>query len=68
MKPITMDTLEQLRSAYCADAKAKVVRNALTKNDITLISRSFEAENSNPHIFTIDLKTMPATAQMASGR
>ena len=68
MKSITIELLDDLRTSYCADAKARVVRNALTKNDISTISRSFEAENSNPNIFSIDLKTMPVTAQMQSGR
>lgn len=68
MKSITIELLDDLRTSYCADAKARVVRNALTKNDISTISRSFEAENSNPSIFSIDLKTMPVTSQLQSGR
>ena len=68
MKSITLDELAAMREDYSKDAKARVVRNALTKNDINTISRSFEAENRNPNIFTIDLKTMSATAQMQSGR
>lgn len=68
MKSISLDALSQMRETYCADAKARVVRNALTKNDIGVISRSFEAENSNPNIFSIDIKTMSATSQMQSGR
>ncbi len=68
MKPITAESLLAMRESYSADPKARVVRNALVKNDLTTISRSFEAENRNPDIFTIDLKTMPVTAQMQSGR
>jgi bleomycin hydrolase len=62
------EKLNALRLEYLADEKARVVRNALTKNDLAQISRRFEAENANPNIFTIDIKTMSATAQNQSGR
>lgn len=68
MKPISKETLNEIREAYLKDEKARVVRNALTKNDISTISRSFEAVCSNPSVFSIDLKTMPVTNQMQSGR
>ncbi|MBQ9823791.1 MAG: C1 family peptidase [Solobacterium sp.] len=62
------EKLNALRDGYLAGEKARVVRNALTKNDLASISRRFEAENANPNIFTIDIKTMSATAQNQSGR
>lgn len=65
---LTNEKLTALREDYSQDIKARVVRNALTKNDLAAISRVFEAENANPNIFTIDLKTMSATAQNQSGR
>ena len=68
MEPITTAEIEALREAYVKDEKARVVRNALTKNDLNMISRVFEAEAANPFIFSIDIKTMSATNQMASGR
>ena len=68
MKPITAEQLSNLRESYLEDGKARVVRNALTKNDIASISRVFEAECANPNLFSINLKTMPVTNQEASGR
>lgn len=68
MKEISIETLNNMRETYLKSDKARVVRNALTKNDITTISRSFEAVCENPSVFSIDLKTMPVTNQMASGR
>ena len=57
-----------LRSNYLADDKARVVRNALTKNDVDNISRSFSSLCDNPFVFSIDIKTMPCTNQKKSGR
>ena len=68
MEEISSTLLNELRTNYEADAKARVVRNALTKNDLNTISRVFDAECHNPDIFSVDLKTMKATNQMQSGR
>ena len=68
MKAINMDQLKDIRTQYEADRTKRIVRNALTKNDISTVSRVFEAEAANPNIFSINLKTMSATNQMASGR
>ena len=65
---ITAEVLAGLRSGYLADEKARVVRNALTRNDIAAISRRLEAEADNANLFSIDLETMPATNQLRSGR
>lgn len=68
MKAITKQDLTSLRKAYLADNTSRIVRNAIRENDITKISRVFEAENANPDLFSIDLETMPVTSQLASGR
>ena len=68
MKSVTADQLAAMRETYLADTKARVVRNALTKNDLSSVSRVFDAEAANPNLFSIDLKTMPVTNQQASGR
>lgn len=68
MNEITSSMLNELRENYEKDEKARVVRNALTKNDIGTISRRLEGTADNPNIFSIDLKTMPVTNQMQSGR
>lgn len=68
MKEIRIDEMDAIRAEYEADAKKRVVRNALTKNDVSTISRVFEAEAANPNIFNVEVKTMSATNQMQSGR
>lgn len=68
MNEITGSMLHELRENYEKDEKARVVRNALTKNDIGSISRRLEGTADNPDIFSIDLKTMPVTNQLQSGR
>ena len=68
MKPIKYEELERMNEAYLKDPKARVVRHAVMKNDIDQIARVFEAEADNPNFFSIDIKTMPVTNQMASGR
>ena len=68
MKPVNPEDLAAMRQDYLQDAKARVVRNALTRNDVTQISRVFEAQVRNPNLFSVDLKTMKATNQKKSGR
>lgn len=68
MKSISAKDLAGMRSTYAKNEKARVVRNALTKNDISTISRVFEAEAANPNVFSINIKTMTATNQKQSGR
>ncbi|MCR5795775.1 MAG: C1 family peptidase [Solobacterium sp.] len=68
MKTITLEALGEIRADYLKDEKARVVRNALTRNDINTISRVFEAENASPFMFSKDIKTMTATSQEQSGR
>lgn len=68
MKPIELSELETLRKDYLNDTKARVVRNALTNNDISTISNVFEATIDNPNLFSIDIETLPVTNQQASGR
>ncbi len=65
LSPALIDTL---RTEYLSNEKARVVRNALTNNDVTQISRSFDAVCDNPNVFSLEIKTMPVTNQMASGR
>ena len=68
MESIKTADLAKMNSAYLADEKARVVRNALTVNDLGTVSRVFTADQQNPNLFSIDIKTMPVTNQMKSGR
>ncbi len=68
MKEISIKELESMNEAYLKNEKARVVRNALTVNDLAGISRVFESAAANPNYFSIDIKTLPVTNQMHSGR
>ena len=68
MESIKTADLAKMNSAYLADEKARVVRNALTVNDLGTVSRVYTADQQNPNLFSIDIKTMPVTNQMKSGR
>lgn len=68
MKAILPKELAGMRKAYLENEKARIVRNALTSNDIAKISNVFEATMENPNLFSIDIPTMPVTNQMNSGR
>lgn len=68
MQNIQLNEIDTLRSEYLENDKARVVRHALTENDIALISRSLGSKVNNPNFFSIDLKTMPVTNQLQSGR
>ena len=68
MNAIDTNKLDAMYDAIVQDPKARVVRNACTKNDISTVSRCFEAECANPPVFSIDNKTMPAVSQEQSGR
>ena len=68
MQAIKKTELQKMRENYLQNEKARVVRNALTNNDINSISNVLEAYENNPNIFSIDIETMPVTNQMQSGR
>ncbi len=68
MKSINPEELSAMKESYLKDDKARVVRNALFMNDLGSISRDFQSVSENPNIFSIDIKTMPATNQQKSGR
>ena len=68
MKSITRQDLNALRKNYLADDVSRIVRNALTDRDLETAASVFEAKNANPNIFSVEIETMPATNQKASGR
>ena len=68
MSSIRLQDIKKLRKNFVNNEKARIVSNALTKNDVSTISRVFQAEVDNPNIFSIDIKTMKVTNQMSSGR
>jgi len=68
MKAIDLKEIEGMREEYLQDNQARILRNALTLNDISKISRVFDGKRNNPNLFSVDLKTMKVTNQMQSGR
>ncbi len=68
MSAVSAADLDRMKKTYLQNEKARVVRNALTTNDIASISRVLEASAASPNMFSIDIKTMPVTNQMQSGR
>lgn len=65
---ISEKKLNELNKNYLNDNEARIVRNALTENDIHKISKRFESKIDNPNLFSIDIKTLPVTNQERSGR
>ena len=65
---ISNKKLNELNENYLADDTNRIIRNALCENDVATISKRLEAKADNPNFFSIDLKTLPVTNQMASGR
>lgn len=68
MEQLKLEELNSMRESYLQDGKARVVRNALTNNDVNTISCVFEAKQDNPNLFSINIDTLPVTNQLQSGR
>ena len=60
--------LAELNKEYLGNNTHRIVRNALSENDIGLISKRLEGKIDNPNLFSIDIKTLPVNDQMHSGR
>ena len=58
MSAVSAADLDRMKKTYLQNEKARVVRNALTTNDIASISRVLEASAASPNMFSIDIKTM----------
>ena len=68
MKNITIDQLNSFQSDYLKDPVQRAVRRALYQAPLFQAASSQENEASMQHHFSIDIKTMDATSQGASGR
>ena len=68
MQDIKLETLEKQLKEYEADKKNTIIRHALVNNSIREISVSQDAIKDYDFNFSIDIKTMSATNQKASGR
>lgn len=68
MKPITLKTLTQLDQSYLEDTHQKAMRRALARTPIDQIAYVTESELNTQFRFSIDIETLPATNQKASGR
>ena len=67
-REISLRKIEEMNKKYLADDRQRIVRNALTDNPIGKISKRPEGKSENPNLFSIDIKTLPVTDQMQSGR
>ena len=68
MEQLSKEYLDSLLSKYNADKKNDVVRHALTKSDIDILSSNQDTIKDMDFNFDINVKTMKATNQKASGR
>ncbi len=68
MNAISEEDLLKMEEDYTSNEKARVVRKALYKNDVATISRVMEADSNTQNVFSIDIKTMNVSNQLASGR
>ena len=68
LEAISPKTVTKLNESYLKDERSHIIRNALTENSIAKISRPLEGRSENPNLFSIDIKTLPVTDQMRSGR
>ena len=68
MEPIKKEVLETLLKDYKKDEKNTVVRHALVKNSIYAVASSQDEIKDMDFNFDINIKTLPAANQKASGR
>ena len=65
---ISCDTLKQYEENYRNDNHYKLLTQVLSKTDINNLSYNTQAQVPNPHMFSIDIKTMKALNQHGTGR
>ena len=63
-----MDAIKKEKLQKVNDEKNKILRHALSKNSLYAITTSQDAEPEMDFNFDINIKTMTATNQKASGR
>ncbi|MFA6842967.1 MAG: C1 family peptidase [Bacilli bacterium] len=68
MKEIKKEYIEQLNKEYKSDVQANVMSNVLSKTAITESIHVRDREASTQSQFEIDIKTLPAAHQHATGR
>lgn len=67
-KHISIDTLKKYEENYNNDSHYKLLTQVLSKTDINNLAYNTNAQVKNPHMFSIDIKTMKAPNQFATGR
>lgn len=66
--PISKEELDNLQEKYNSSKEHDILRHALVENSIATITRSDDFRKDVDFKFSIDIKTMQATNQKASGR
>ena len=68
MKSIELKTIEHMANEYEQNTLHKAMRRALSKNSLDSLTYVSESESKTQFKFSIDIETLPATNQKASGR
>ena len=68
MEEIKLNTLSKDLEDYKKDEKSTILRHALSKNDLSMVVRSQDDIDDIDFNFDINIKTLPAANQKASGR
>lgn len=65
---ISCDSLKKYEENYKNDCHYKLLTQVLSKTDINNLAYNTNAQIANPHMFSIDIKTMKALNQFGTGR
>ena len=68
MEAIKLEQIKKLEKSYDANKQQKVLRRALNRNSLVNIANNMETCQNSTMKFSIDIPTMSATNQKASGR
>lgn len=66
--PITAESLTEFKAAYAGDKRLQAMTRVLSKGNLRDAAHVNSAQSTQPHIFSIDIKTMKATNQKSTGR
>ncbi|PKK86897.1 MAG: aminopeptidase [Tenericutes bacterium HGW-Tenericutes-8] len=68
MKSIDLETIDNMHQSYEGNVLHKAMRRALSKNSLDTLTYVTESESKTQFKFSIDIDTLPAANQKASGR
>ena len=68
MKEIKLERLEEIEKEYLSEKCSAIARHALSNSDIAVVAASKDTVKDMDFNFDINIKTLPAANQKASGR